>query len=880
MTAPRSGDNLFVKILTETIGFISSRARVCTIPLIVVTILAAVFAADNFKVNSSRGGLIDPDAPFRRPFETFQEAFPVYKQVILVAVEGESAQATADAAVALHDRLLERSDIFINVFTPVAEQFFRDHALFYLDTEDLEDVTEQLANAQPALTALAKDPSLNGLFSLLETALEAYGRGEKLPSSFVQLMDRISDTGDASLSGAEGELIWDEAVVGGEFGPKTQIISVQIREDFSEFLSARDAIETIRRAAVDLGLTPENGISVTLTGNIPLAFEEMQAVAASIGAAGVLSFVLIALILGLGVRSVRIIVAILLTLSVGLVWTVAWAMASVGEFNMLSASFAVLFIGLGVDYAIHFSLRYQQALEEGGAHLDSLKTAGSSVGGAVGLCALTSAIGFFSFVPTGYKGVAALGIISGGGMVLAVFASLTVMPILLALMGDPKLQTWRLSFARAGRSLDAVVRKNARAITVLAVMIAAGATLLATRSTFDFSTLTLKDQDSESIATLKKLQDEGIVTDYSAILVADNLAAVPHIQKRLLELDVVKGVQTPDDFLPTDQDYKLRLLEETYFLLLPALTATPRSSVLTPRERLTTVSDVKTTLSKAASNQDAEGQFKQSADRLARTLTRLAESDDRDALLEDFEKRLTANSYETIEFLRTALQVDFVALDDLPPGVRSRVVAADGRARIVGLPVEDLTNFAAMERFVDNVTRAFPEATGRPILEAGVGDIVVQSFQVAIGIALSAIVIVLLITVRHVSDTIFILFLLLLAVSLAAATGVLADISFNQANIIVLPLVVGLGVHNGIHMVMRFREDGSLEKLMMSSTPRAVILSTLTTIAAFGALATSIHQGIQSMGQLLTISMVYLLIATIIILPALLYWREGLGSEN
>ncbi len=879
MTAHRLGDNLFVKILTGAIGVISSRARIFTIPLIVVTILAAMFAADNFKVNSSRGGLIDPDAPFRRPFETFQNAFPVYKQVILVAVEGESGTAAADAAVVLHDKLIQRSDIFINVFAPVAEQFFQDHALLYLDTEDLEDVTQQLANAQPALTALAKDPSLNGLFSLLENALEAYERGEKLPSSFVQLMDLISDTGDASLSGAEGELSWDEAVVGEEFGPKTQIISVQIRENFSELLSARDAIETIRQAAVELGLTPENGILVTLTGNIPLAFEEMQAVTASVVSAGLLSFVLIALILGLGVRSVRIIFAILLTLSVGLVWTVAWAMASVGEFNMLSASFAVLFIGLGVDYAIHFSLRYQQALEEGEAHLDSLKIAGSSVGGAVSLCALTSAIGFFSFMPTGYKGVAALGIISGGGMVLAVCASFTVMPILLALMGDPKLQTRQLSFARAGRGLDAFARENARTIAAFAVMITAGAVLLAARSTFDFSTLTLKDQDSESIATLKKLQDEGTVTDYSALLVADDLASVSHIQKRLLELDVIKGVQTPYDFLPTDQDYKLRLLEETYFLLLPAFTATPQLSVLTPQERLATVLNVDAALTKAASNQDVDGQFKQSADRLARTLARLAESDDRDALLANFEKRLTANSYEPIDFLRAALQVDFVTLDDLPESVRSRAVAADGRARIVGLPAEDLTNFAAVERFVDNVTRAFPEATGRPILEAGVGDIVVQSFQVAMGIALSAIVIVLLITVRHVSDTIFILFLLLLAVSLAAATGVLADISFNQANIIVLPLVVGLGVHNGIHMVMRFREDGSLEKLMMSSTPRAVILSTLTTIAAFGALATSIHQGIQSMGQLLTISMVYLLIATIIVLPALLYWREDLKSE-
>jgi hopanoid biosynthesis associated RND transporter like protein HpnN len=878
MTASRSGNNLFVKTLSELIGVISSRSGFFIIPFIIITVFFAFFAAVNFRVNSSRGELIDPDAPFRKPFEVFQEAFPVYKQVILVAVEAETGQAAADAAVALHDKLVERRDIFVSVFAPAAEPFFRDHGLLYLDTEDLEDVVDQLANAQPALTALAQDPSLNGLFSLLESALEAYKRGEKLPSSFAQLMDRISDTGEAALLGIEGELTWDDVVARGEGGPKIQIISIQIREDFSELLSARDAIETIRQAAFDVGLTEENGISVMLTGNIPLAFEEMQAVGASIGLAGVLSFVLIALILGFGIRSLRIIVAILLTLSIGLVWTVAWAMFSVGEFNMLSASFAVLFIGLGVDYAIHFSLRYQQALEEGDDHVLALKTAGLSVGGAVSLCALTSAIGFFSFIPTGYRGVAALGIISGGGMVLAVIASLTVMPVLLALMGGQKRQAGQVSFARAGQGLNRTVRKNANAITALAMILAVGSIGIATQSTFDFSTLTLKDQDSESITTLKKLQDEGIVTDYSVLLLADDLNAVPKIQKRLLELPTIREVQTPQDFLPSDQDYKLQLLEEAYFLLLPAFTAEPESLVLTLQERFATVSNVKLALTNAEFDQDGDKELRQSADRLAQTLSRLIEAEDRDRLLQDLEERLTANSSDPIEYLRTALQVEYVTIEKLPESVYSRVISADGRVQIVGLPFEDLTNFEAMERFVDNVTIAFPEATGRPILEAGVGDIVVESFQIALGIAISAIVIVLLIAVRHVSDTVFILFLLLLAISLATATGVLAGIPFNQANIIVLPLIVGLGVHNGIHMVMRFREDGSLEKLMSSSTPRAVILSTLTTVAAFGALAISIHQGIQSMGQLLAISMIYLLIATIIVLPALLYWREGLGS--
>ncbi len=872
--------NAYVKHLNTITRILTDAPRKILVFATMATVFVSFYAGSTLKIDSSRNELIDSQAPFRQTYDAFQEAFPVFRKTIIVAVEAESGFETAEATRILHDRLKERSDLFASVFSPSADPFFRDHALLYLDRAQLEGVLERLVEAQGALSSMATDPTLRGLFSLLEMAFDAYSRGEASPQTFMKLMDQVSLTGERLLNGEKGDLEWSDFFAEGEFGPTLQIIVIQAREDFSHLISGRSAIDAIRQTAAELNLTPENGVSVTLTGNVPLAYEEMRAVGQSVGLAGFLSMVFLAIILGFGIRSLRIIVAILITLTVGLAWTLGWAMASVGALNLVSATFAVLFIGLGVDFAVHLALRYQEAIEHGESNCEALNVAAISTGGAVSLCGLTSAIGFLSFIPTSYRGVADLGIIAGGGMFIALIASFVVLFAFLAIFGPPTGRAAGASFVEATGRLFHRIAHHARLISVLAFGVLSGSALIAVQAQFDFSTLTLKDQDSESITTLIRLQDEGIVTDYAVNILAPGRAAIPDIEKRLRALQTVRDVQTPDNYVPQDQDYKLELLEEATFLLWPALSAEPSPEGLSPQQRLEAVDGLMDALSSLTFRQ-GDQDFKRSAERLYGVLESIRHKAGAAEALDDLEQRLTANVSQPLDFLRTALQVDAVLFDDLPQSVRSRVVTSDGRVRIVGLPVEDMTDFEAMKRFVKDVTREFPDATGRPILEAGVGEIVVEAFVTAIAIALTAITFLLLITVRRVSDTLIILVPLLMASCLTIATSVIIGIPLNQANIIVLPLVMGLGVDNGIHMVMRFREDGSMENLLKSSTPRAIILSTLTTVAAFGALSLSIHQGIRSMGLLLTISMGYLLVCTILVLPAMLYWRaRSMAGRN
>ena len=175
-----------------------------------------------------------------------------------------------------------------------------------------------------------------------------------------------------------------------------------------------------------------------------------------------------------------------------------------------------------------------------------------------------------------------------------------------------------------------------------------------------------------------------------------------------------------------------------------------------------------------------------------------------------------------------------------------------------------------MRRFTNDVMQAVPKVTGRPVLDLGIGDIVVKAFVTAILIAILLIFFVLIMALRSTLDSLLVFIPLAMTALLTLSVSVLIDLPLNMANVVVIPLIFGLGVDNGIHMVKRFRQSGSIAHLLQSSTPKAVFLSNLTTLGTFCALSFSSHQGIFSIGILLTVALTSLMLLTLISLPALL----------
>nr|WP_246484232.1 MMPL family transporter [Marivibrio halodurans] len=739
----------------------------------------------------------------------------------------------------------------------------RRNGLLYLSVERLEAVSGRLLAAQPAIAELARDPSLRGVAEVYLLAVQ------NDPEAARSLADFLAESAVRARDGAPPAASWSGLLLGPEAAPSRRLILVQGRLDGDEQAVGGDTSRVIREEARGLGLTAENGYRVRLTGRGPLSAEEVDGLTADLQRAGLISLALVAVVMWLGFRSFRLIAIGVATLLTGLAWTAGFAALAVGSLNLLSAVFAVLFIGLGIDFAIHFALRFREEAAFGDGAVRALSRTGGACLSALGLCAVTSAVGFLAFLPTDFRGLAELGLISAGGIVLAFLASFTVMPSLLALCRVASLPDDKGRDLPGGPALARWISRRRRAILLIGFALAVFGALLTTRIAFDFNTLSLKDPDAESIATLRDLQDDGTLTPYSLSVVTDTPEAANAVAARLAVLPEVASARGPASLLPEEQALKLAIVADMAASLWPALN---------PRRTMEALSDAGRAEAVAALRDVAASVGGAAPARLMSALDGLTDASSPAAALAEYEGRLTRHLPDLMTRLKAVLEARAVTLDDVPEAMKARYIGEAGHGRAVALPAEDLTDFRALRRFTEAVTALYPDAIGRPVLEAGVGDIVTRAFLQAILGAAATVFLLIWWVLASGRAALCVMAPLGLSVVVLGGYSVLFDRPFNSTNVIVVPLILGLGVDNGVHFVMRLRDETSLGLLMRSSTPRAVLMSGATTIASFATLILSDNRGIAGMGEFLTIGVVTVLGATCVLLPALLL-RAGDASR-
>jgi len=626
-------------------------------------------------------------------------------------------------------------------------------------------------------------------------------------------------------------------------------------------------MDFIRTTADELGYDEANGVRVRLTASVALSHEEIRSVSEGAGLAGLLSLLLVAVLLGLGLRSVKLVLATLLTLVYGLIWTAAFAIAAIGHLNLMSVAFAVLFVGLGVDFGIHFALRYREEIDRGADNAAALRAAAGGVGDALSLCALMAAIGFYSFIPTAYTGVSELGLISGTGMFLALFASFTVLPAVLAIL--PLRARPGGGGERRLVPLERALERGAAGIVTGALVLGAVGLVFAIQTRFDFNPFNLKDPTTESVQTMLDLFAESDASPFTIAILAADADAAAAAAERLERLPEVDRAITLRDYVPDQQDEKIEIIEEAGRFLLPVLSLADPPAAPDNDLRRRELRRLEAALAAFAAAPVADDY--PSTGRLAAAL---AAFEDRfsgsDSALAGLEARLLATLGKRLSILERALQARPVALEDLPDSVVARQLAADGRSRIEVYPAEDISDNEALRRFVTAVQAIAPRATDTPVTLLGAGDAVVEALRKAVLLALALIALALVVLLRSPLDATLVMLPLLLAGILTVAATVVFDAPFNFANVIVLPLLLGLGVASGIHLVTRYRGERPGTSLLQTSTPRAVLFSALTTIGSFGTLTISSHRGTSSMGLLLTITIGLTLVCTLIVLPAML----------
>lgn len=835
------------------------------VTLLIATLLTAgagAYACRNFAIQTDTGKLISPDLPWRQRELQLDAAFPHQSDTLLVVIDGVTPELADSAAKSLSTALANRSEQIMAVYDPAGGAFFETNGLLFLSVDEVRTTTEQLIRAQAFLGTLSADPSLRGLAQALGFIPQGVEDGSIAFKDFAKPLAQLASTIEDLLQGKPANFSWNAMMTGEAPKPRElrRLIRVSPVLDFEALEPGAAASETIRKEAVALGLTPDHGVKVRLTGPVAMADEEFATVADGALLNVLLTAVAVLLILWFALRSARVIFAVMLSLFAGLIITAALGLAMVGALNLISVAFAVLFVGIGVDFGIQFAVRYRAERHRNNDLDSALASAAKLIAKPLSLAAAATAAGFYAFLPTAYLGVSELGLIAGTGMIVAFFTSITMVPALLTLLRAPAEPE-----AIGYRSLAPVDRFMAKyRISILIgtlIVVVAGLPLL-TKLKFDFNPLNLRSAKVESVATLLELMKNTETSPNAINVVVPSLGEAAPLAAKLNALPEVSDTMTLQSFVPEKQEEKLSITGDAASLLNPTLDVTEIATAPSDEETRQALNDA----AKAYRDMKGDDAEKAEAARMAQSLQALA-----DATLErraDVEKALLSGLKLRLEQIRSSLGAESVSLDTLPQELKQDWIAKDGRARIEVRPSGDPNDNANMERFADAVLKIAPEAMGTPILIQESAKTIVHAFLQAAALALISITLILAFVLRRASDVLVTLVPLLLAAVVTLELTVLLGLPLNFANIIALPLLLGVGVAFKIYYVLAWREGET--SLLASPLTRAVLFSAATTATAFASLWLSNHPGTSSMGKLLSLALLTTLVAAVLFQPILM----------
>ena len=830
---------------------------------LLLSVGGSYYATRHFAINTDINTLISPDLDWRKRDIQFEQAFDREK-LILAVVEAPTPELASAAANALAEKLKTDTRNFEAVQPLGSGEFFARNGLLFLPTEEVARTTAQLEAAAPLIEIMAGDPSIRGLTGALETGLAGVKRGQANLDNAAKPFTYISETVEKVLAKENPTFSWRELVSPKPLtdSDKRSFIELKPIIDYQALEPGKNATDAIRQAAKDLKFAEDYHARVRLTGPIPIANEEYSTVQDGAIVNGVATIIIVLVILWMALHSAKIIFAVFVNLFIGLVLTTAVGLWMVGSLNLLSIAFAVLFVGLGVDFGIQFSVRYRSERFKNDNLHEALAEAARRSAVPLSLAAMATAAGFLCFLPTDYKGIAELGKIAGAGMVIAFISSITALPALLALINPPG-ESEPVGYAFLA-PVDKFLEDYRVPIIVGTLLIAIAGLPLLYFMKFDLNPINLRNPHVESIATFLDLRKDPNTGANAINVMTHSEADAKKIEAKLEKLPEVASVRSLDGFVPSDQPAKLKLIEKAAKVLMPVLNPESVDPAPSDAENVESLKSSVDALRKTAG--EGKGPGAVASRRLADALQKLADGDQ--ALRNKAQDVFIAPLRITLDGMKALLTAQPVTAKNLPPEIVDAWKAKDGLIRVEALPKGDPNDNDNLRKFADAVLAAEPTAIGGPVSILKSGDTIVRAFIHAGITALVVISLLLWLTLRRFTDVLMTMVPLLVAGAVTMEICVLIGLPLNFANIVALPLLLGIGVAFKIYYVVAWREGRT--NLLQSSLTRAIFFSALTTATAFGSLWLSSHPGTASMGKLLALSFVITLMAVLLFQPALM----------
>ncbi len=887
--------SLLDRALTAVADAVCARPGRFVLPQLLLAGACVVYTVFALGFSTSRNDLVGSNKPYHNTFLKFLKEFPLQDDLVAI-VESDQVERNRQFVARLGARLEAEPHLFRSVFYRRDLRTLGTNTLLITPTEDLRELSAKLEGYRPFIATFTQATNLHSFFDqintrFLDAAAQPREEAEKLVSSLPALQkiirqatNCISMTGVPPPPGMGAFIGSPEAEQQMHISYADGQLFLVVAHPASGAVKTR-AVARLRELAAQIGLEVP-GVNFGITGEPVLEHDEMAQAQIDTTRATVLSFVLVALIFILGYHETGRPLKATLALLVGIAYTLAWATAAVGRLNLLTITFAPILIGLAIDFGVHLVTRYEEELRAGADDTLALHRAMVNTGRGIFTGCLTTAVAFLAMGLTDFDGIRQMGIISGGGLILSLVPMMTLLPALL-LRGRQNVLDREVAAHRTDlrERLEGYWLRRPRRVMALALAITAAAWLGARHVGFDYDLRNLQSAGLPAVKWEKDLMARATNSVLFGAVVARDAAEARALTAKLQELNAtVADVVSMAPFLGEQPAEKVRWIRDIKAQLADLHFAPADMREVDPAALIRSLGALKGFIHRALEETQKGGRANlapqlQSLWEDLIVLIQMIERREADATVQlaHFQRAMMYDVRETFAVLQHQSTHPVVSVASIPQSLQDRFIAPDtGRLLLRIQPRGDIWQRPVQEAFVREVRAICPEVTGTPVQLFEYTELLRASYVTAALYALAAVVLMVWLHFRSLACVA--LSLLPVAVGTVWMAGVMGvtGTSFNPANIMTLPLVVGIGVTNGVHILNRFAEEQH-PAILGRSTGKAIIVSGLTTVAGFGSLVIAQHQGIASLGLVMAVGTATCMAAALVFLPALLTLMMGAG---
>jgi uncharacterized protein len=884
-----TAENIVARVLSWLAEAVYQHRSLFVYPQLVLFVLCVVYTATQLQFNTSRNDLVGKNKKYHQNFLKFKDEFPTQDDLVVV-VQSEDPEKNRQFVERLGAKLDAETNRFRDVFYKGDMKMLGRKALMFVPTTNLVELQKRIQDYRPFIQKFSHTTNLVSLFDMVNgqfrtASREKNAENDSMIGAFPAL-ERIITQATASLRRSG---VPPSPGITALFDPDNEA-QQQVYITFAEgrifLITSQAPTEDLNVAAVKrLRTLVEQtkvevpGLNVGLTGEPVLENDEMDQSRKDTMVASVVSLILCALIFIYGYQETGRPVKATLCLIIGLGYTMGFATLVVGHLNILTITFVPILIGLAIDFGVHLVTRYEEELRRGRSDREALNKALVYTGQGIFTGAFTTAGAFLAMGLTNFKGIQEMGLICGGGLLVCLVPMLTLLPVLLLKGRQNVIDHQQGELAEGRRRIENIWLQRPITVTVVTVVLCGLAAFQIRKVYFDYNLLNMQSEGLPAVVFEKKLIESTPKSVLFAAVIATNLDEAVLMQQKIEKLSSVSSVDSINNFLAGDQTSKLPIVSEIKRHLAGI-------EFQEPDRRPVNVSDLSRTLFSLSGYLGwAHDEVEKEDPALAKQFVSLHDAigDLRKEMLRDDPTRLDSSSVKLAEFQQALfddVQDTFQTLqnqderaplhaEDLPQALRDRFVGVHGKYLLMVYPAKDVWQRENQKEFIAQLQQVYPEVTGTPVQLYHYTELLKNSYEEAARYALAAITLLVLVHFRRPAAVA--LALLPVGIGFLWLGGLMGyfGVPLNPANIMTLPLVIGIGVTNGIHILNRFAEEQT-PSILARSTGKAVLVSGLTTIAGFGSLILAKHAGIRSLGYVMATGTATCMIAGLTFLPALL----------